>query len=344
MSTNKGKHKCPSCKKHLTRATILRDHQKSHDGDKPFSCSLCTRAFTRKHDKTMHERQVHERRKPYRCRHQDASGLLYGCDAGFERKRDLTRHLSRRAGDTCRTIIPTQDASPSSSMSIVIRHGGPDIDAETTDNDGMIAEEPYRPPVREMSSRGLKAVAQSQTTLAEITTHRAIQSFRPSTYRLHDWRLVVFNLSRASVVLAESLQCHTSSHHGQRLRSCDPLVLECHQDLNRSAQALIKHGDYGPLRLCVNALFVLTACQQDTDQLRIHTNIVDRLYDQYNKHPPPTGPSIGMWSFGGQHHLPLDDVELWRSGNLCTQSAIQRLRIDSGWFELESSWLSTVSG
>ena len=343
-STNKHKHICHLCNQHFTRAKSLRDHERSHNGDKPYTCCLCSRAFTREYDKTMHEREVHEGLRPHRCRRQDASGLMYGCDAGFKRKRDLTRHLSRRARDACLTIPQEQHASPVSSMSIIIRHSRPEVDAKTTGQDVMIFEEPYRSPPRELSWLASTASSQSQSTLAKAIANSSIKSYQPSMYLLHDWNLVVLNLSKATVALSEALQYRPSSHHGPDLRSSQSLVLQCHQDLNRGAQALITHKDYGPLRLCVNALFVIAGCQQDIQQLRMHANIIDRLHEQYNKHPPPAGPSIGMWSFGGRHHLPLDHVQNWRSGTLDTQSALQWLQLDNDWFDLEYSWLSSNLG
>ena len=291
-----------------------------------------------------HEKEVHQQMRPHRCRQQDDSGRVYGCESAFKRKGDLERHRSRQGGDACRAIVWDQHVWSPSSMSMVLRHSGPEVDAEKIDQDGMILEEPNS----SSSSRGVSLLARtipslSPSALVGFSANNAIKTFRPSTHTLYDWRLVVLSLSRATVTLLEALRYPGTSHYGPDMRSSHPL-LRYSQDLNRSAQELIKHNDYGPLRLCVSGLFVIAACQQDTNQLRIHTKMIDWLHEQYDRNPPPTGPSIGMWSFGGQHYLPLDHVQNWRSGRLSTQSVVRRLRVDSGWFELESDWLSSVVG
>ena len=343
MSTNKPKHVCCVCNEQLTRTTTLRDHLRSHAGVKLFPCSVCGRPFNRIYDMREHEKQVHQQLRPHRCRQQDDSGRLYGCEAAFKRKRDLERHRSRQGGDACRAIVSDQHVSSPSSMCIVLRYSGPEIDAETTSQDGIISEEPDNSSSTELSLLARTTPFRSRSALVGTGANNAIKTFRPSMHALYDWRLVVLSLSRATVTLLEALRYPGTSHYGPDLRSSQPL-LQYSQDLNRGAQQLIKHNEYGPLRLCVNGLFVIAACQQHTNQLRIHTKMIDWLHEQYDKHPPPTGPSIGMWSFGGQHYLPLDHVQNWRSGRLSTQSVVRRLRIDSGWFELESDWLSTLVG
>ena len=85
----------------------------------------------------------------------------------------------------------------------------------------------------------------------------------------------------------------------------------------------------------MNALFVIAACQQDSDQLRVLTNFIECLHEQYERHPPPSGLSIGMWSFGGRHHLPLEHVEKWKSGRLDIDSAVTWLGHDNSWFDIE---------
>jgi len=52
---------CHFCGKGFTRGFSLRNHIRSHTGDKPFACSECGRAFTRANDCQRHERTVHRR-------------------------------------------------------------------------------------------------------------------------------------------------------------------------------------------------------------------------------------------------------------------------------------------
>jgi len=52
---------CHFCGKRFTRGFSLRNHIRSHTGDRPFACSECGRAFTRSNDRTRHEKTVHRR-------------------------------------------------------------------------------------------------------------------------------------------------------------------------------------------------------------------------------------------------------------------------------------------
>ena len=335
MSTNEHKHVCHLCKIHFTRAANLQYHLRSHAGVKTNTCPVCHRSFNRRDDMKEHEKEVHKQLAPYRCRQQDDSGTVYGCDRRFKRKDGLKRHLSRQGGDACRAIVWDQYESPPSSMSIVLRHSGTDANAESTGQDGiMVLEEPYSSSLAQLSSLARTISSQSPEALASASANNTVKSFQPSTHTLYDWKLVVLNLSRATVALLKAQQCPPSLHHDLDLRLSLPL-LQYHQDLNRGAQELIKHCDYGPLRLCVNALFVIAACQKDFGQMQFFTNFIECLHEQYERHPPPSGPSIGMWSFGGRHHLPLEHVEKWKSGRLDINSAVTWLGHDNSWFDIE---------
>jgi len=52
---------CELCGKHFTTAFHQRNHLRSHAGERPFKCSECGRAFTRKNDCKRHEK-LHTRR------------------------------------------------------------------------------------------------------------------------------------------------------------------------------------------------------------------------------------------------------------------------------------------
>ena len=94
------KHICSECSKTFTRATILKDHLRAHEGTRPYNCGICGRAFTRRWDLKSHA-QLHEQSAP----HYDCDG----CGARFHRKRDVLRHQERKKGSRCRT---RQLASP----------------------------------------------------------------------------------------------------------------------------------------------------------------------------------------------------------------------------------------
>ena len=88
------KHICFECSKTFTRATILKDHLRAHEGTRPYNCDTCGRAFTRRWDLKSHA-QLHEQSAP----HYDCDG----CGARFHRKRDVLRHQERKKGSRCRT-------------------------------------------------------------------------------------------------------------------------------------------------------------------------------------------------------------------------------------------------
>ena len=53
---------CNLCNKRFTRGFQLRNHVRSHTGERPFACSECGKAFTRANDCKRHEK-IHERRR-----------------------------------------------------------------------------------------------------------------------------------------------------------------------------------------------------------------------------------------------------------------------------------------
>jgi hypothetical protein len=53
---------CQFCGKRFTRGFSLRNHVKSHTGDRPHACSQCGKAFTRLNDCKRHEKTVHTKR------------------------------------------------------------------------------------------------------------------------------------------------------------------------------------------------------------------------------------------------------------------------------------------
>ena len=87
-------HQCSICAKTFTRPFNLRNHVRSHQGERSHACVTCGKAFVRKHDRDEHIRQVH-------CGHSEKRFVCTGCGHRFARKRALNRHHESKAGQGC---------------------------------------------------------------------------------------------------------------------------------------------------------------------------------------------------------------------------------------------------
>lgn len=47
---------CKFCPMRFTALGTLKNHQRTHTGERPYLCNFCDRAFTQKSDKSAHER------------------------------------------------------------------------------------------------------------------------------------------------------------------------------------------------------------------------------------------------------------------------------------------------
>lgn len=85
---------CSVCQRRFTRRTTLNNHQRTHTGDRPFTCGFtaCGLSFAQNNDRKRHEK-THSDQKPFRCG---------GCGKGFARKDGLLEHHHKTArGKRC---------------------------------------------------------------------------------------------------------------------------------------------------------------------------------------------------------------------------------------------------
>jgi hypothetical protein len=97
------KYQCLTCSQSFTRSTTLKNHQRSHTGERPFSCRLdgCSRSFAQKNDRDRHQRR-HDGQKPFVCSGTLSEGTPWGCGAAFARKDGLIEHHYKTAkGKQC---------------------------------------------------------------------------------------------------------------------------------------------------------------------------------------------------------------------------------------------------
>jgi hypothetical protein len=100
-STNNSKAtlSCPKCPKTFTRNHNLKNHLRTHDGERPYACNVCGEKFTRKADCVRHERGHGENK--FKCAGSLNNGSQWGCQTSFARLDKLVAHFRSKAGQKC---------------------------------------------------------------------------------------------------------------------------------------------------------------------------------------------------------------------------------------------------
>jgi len=79
---------CKECGKSFTNSSILKNHSKTHTGERPYSCSECDKAFSQSGNLKMHK-LVHTGELPFQCNQ---------CEKGFRQAGNLRTHVKRYHG------------------------------------------------------------------------------------------------------------------------------------------------------------------------------------------------------------------------------------------------------
>lgn len=84
------KFPCTVCPRAFKMMSTLKDHMRTHTGDKPFVCTICGRGFSQNTNLKQHLRR-HTQVKPFRCDHDT-------CAASFVSKGELDSHSRVHTG------------------------------------------------------------------------------------------------------------------------------------------------------------------------------------------------------------------------------------------------------
>uniref|UniRef100_A0A8C9XF45 C2H2-type domain-containing protein n=1 Tax=Sander lucioperca TaxID=283035 RepID=A0A8C9XF45_SANLU len=85
---------CPICRKSFIQQAHMREHQRTHTGEKPYTCTECNRSFAFSSALRRHQR-LHADARPYQCTI---------CQKTFKQQSVLKCHQLTHSGSFSRTL------------------------------------------------------------------------------------------------------------------------------------------------------------------------------------------------------------------------------------------------
>ncbi|KAJ8928643.1 hypothetical protein NQ314_018736 [Rhamnusium bicolor] len=82
-------HICEICGKFVSSSWSLKDHMRTHTGEKPYACDVCSKCFSKSQILTTHKR-THTKERPFICKI---------CNKAFTQKPALNVHMRYHSGE-----------------------------------------------------------------------------------------------------------------------------------------------------------------------------------------------------------------------------------------------------
>ncbi|XP_049882116.1 zinc finger protein 711-like isoform X2 [Pectinophora gossypiella] len=82
-------NECPQCNKKYSSRTLLQEHMNIHNGNRPYSCSVCKKSFASKYTHQAHVKTHMARPRPFKCSQ---------CSKSFFTQQNLNQHEKTHLG------------------------------------------------------------------------------------------------------------------------------------------------------------------------------------------------------------------------------------------------------